>query len=68
VSRSLASVTLHGARDDDPGGSRTFRPVRLGPITLKNRTIKRRPSRERPRRGVTDELIEFHVERRPGVA
>jgi 2,4-dienoyl-CoA reductase-like NADH-dependent reductase (Old Yellow Enzyme family) len=44
-----------------PSGSRTFRPVRLGPITLKNRTIKAATFEGAAPKGVvTDELIEFH--------
>jgi 2,4-dienoyl-CoA reductase-like NADH-dependent reductase (Old Yellow Enzyme family) len=44
-----------------PSASRTFRPVRLGPITLKNRTIKAATFEgAAPRGAVTDELIEFH--------
>jgi 2,4-dienoyl-CoA reductase-like NADH-dependent reductase (Old Yellow Enzyme family) len=44
-----------------PSGSRTFRPVRLGPITLKNRTIKAATFEGAAPKGVvTDQLIEFH--------
>ncbi len=44
-----------------PGGPRTFSPVRLGPITLKNRTIKAATFEGAAPRGVvTDQLIEFH--------
>src|SRR3984957_1131833 len=44
-----------------PGETRTFRPVRVGPITLKNRTIKAATFEGAAPKGVvTDELIEFH--------
>src|ERR1700722_15660568 len=44
-----------------PGETRTFRPVRLGPITLKNRTIKAATFEGAAPKGVvTDQLIEFH--------
>lgn len=44
-----------------PVGPRTFSPVRLGPITLKNRTIKAATFEGAAPRGVvTDQLIEFH--------
>jgi 2,4-dienoyl-CoA reductase-like NADH-dependent reductase (Old Yellow Enzyme family) len=44
-----------------PGGPRAFSPVRLGPITLKNRTIKAATFEGAAPKGVvTDQLIEFH--------
>jgi 2,4-dienoyl-CoA reductase-like NADH-dependent reductase (Old Yellow Enzyme family) len=44
-----------------PGGQRAFSPVRLGPITLKNRTIKAATFEGAAPKGVvTDQLIEFH--------
>jgi 2,4-dienoyl-CoA reductase-like NADH-dependent reductase (Old Yellow Enzyme family) len=44
-----------------PGEIQTFRPVRLGPITLKNRTIKAATFEGAAPKGVvTDQLIEFH--------
>ena len=58
----MTAANTTGQRERETVGADLFGPVRLGPLTLRNRVIKAATYENAARRGlVTQDLIDFHV-------